>query len=170
MICLSFLGVFRKKTRPSEIGPYLTDFVIRPLSHHRSHPDLWHLEGLSPEALFEELFYLESFAVDYAVTLALGHSPRRQAVMGHFWNVLRRRMAEMGCPFALREYGPRQEAYREGIASHHSDPVAGVGSAFASLCGLDGEEALTEQAVTEFATTATAIVRLLMRFRVLEEA
>jgi hypothetical protein len=45
-----------------------------------------------------------------------------------------------------------------------------VGSAFASLCGLDGEEALTEQAVTEFATTATAIVKLLMRFRVLEEA
>lgn len=162
--------MFRKKTRPDEIGPYLTDFVIRPLAHHRSHSAPWHLEGLSQETLFEELFYLESFAVDYAVTLALGHSPRRQAVMGHFWNVLRRRVAETGCPFALREYGPRQEAYREGIAAHPSDPVAGVGSAFASLCGVNGEEALTEQAVTEFATTATAIVKLLMRFRVLEEA
>lgn len=85
--------------------------------------------------------------------------------MESFWRVLRRRLEGEGPP--LEGYQSRYETYQEGLASPSAEPTAAVGAVFASFCG-DSSGVLAEQAVTEFAMAATAIVKLLMRFKVVE--
>ncbi|QTX32791.1 hypothetical protein KAR29_02335 [Aminithiophilus ramosus] len=162
---MAFLGLFRKKARPVEVGAYLTDYVVRPFRHHRDHVEPWSGKGVPTERVLDELFFLEIFAVDYAVTMSLGPSPRR-AVMEAFWKVLRRRVGEDEAP-SFGEYRRRSSVYEERLALPSSDPASAVGAVFASFCA-DASGVVSEQAVTEFATAATAVVKFLRRFDVAE--
>lgn len=165
---MSFLGLFRKKARAEEIGVYVTDFVFKPLAYYRENPEPW-LDGETDcETLIGELFLLQTFSVDYAVSLVLRNGPVRERVLAAFRRTLVRRTGSS--TFLERQYEQfyrsRELAYRKGIDDSPSNPTAGVGQAFASFLPCTDSERIAEQASVEFASTATAVTRFLMRLKV----
>lgn len=164
---MAFLGLWRKKARPEEVGAYLTDYVVKPVAHYRENLDSWVDLGLDSSAVLKELFLLQTFSVDYAVSLVLRDAGNRKAVMETFWTYLPGQLKDEALGVLLGDvYQARREDYLRGITASPSNPTAGVGRAFASSCGSLDDDRIAEQAAVEFASTVTAITKFLMRIRV----
>lgn len=164
---MSFLGLFRKKARAEEVGAYMTDFVFKPLAHYRENLEPWLDGDTDREPLIGELFLLQIFSVEYAMSLVLRDGPVRERAMNAFRATLVCRSGSSLLGDRYKEnYILREGVYREGIAGSPSNPTAGVGRIFASFLPCSDCERIAEQAAVEFASTVTAVTRFLMRHKV----
>jgi hypothetical protein len=127
----------RREASPVEIGVLLMDGVCTPSAQEQDAlSELAIHLGVELERIQTELLYLRAFAVDFAMALALGESPAKEAVTAHYyshWDLVAREAGEA----VLEDLQARLQVYAQAVDDLSPNPAGlrgQVGQVFADHC------------------------------------
>ena len=157
------LSLDKKKATAVELG---TGLLL--LAKGSEESDTSSLAALPAEAdrrrIRNEFLYLRAFVVDFAVSMKLGDSREKKAVLDVYYAHLREMTKGTGL---FPEIAERLDIYAEAVNTpHQNGPAWTVGLAFAKLCGQEKDLNLVTRGGIQFGTTFKAVSDFVNSFRI----
>jgi len=113
-----------------------------------------------------EMLFLQIFAIDTAVTSALGETTERDGVLNTFYDHVKKLISSIG-ESPWKDLKMRVLAYEEAFNTpHHGGAAFQVGKAFAKFCGYDISAVVMMAGSAEFTATVASASGLVKSFRI----